>query len=142
MNALEQNMDLIDDHLVEYRSLLPLYYHFEYLGIKFECQIIEHDTPDQYYVNLTANIGYLPYSSENKKKRELILKNFSRLMVKKLITINHHCEMKFPVSTIIKGEISAKIVMETIFYTLLDAKEILEIIVKSMQEKHIDSSKQ
>lgn len=139
MNAFEQNLELIDDHLIDYKSKLPLFYNFEYHGINFDCQIINHDITDHYQVNLRAKIGHLPYSSENKNRRKFILKNFSHLMAKNLITINHHCEMKFPLSTVIKGDISAKIVMETIFYTLLDSKEILEIIANTMQSKTINN---
>lgn len=139
MNAFEQNLELIDDHLIDYKSKLPLFYNFEYHGINFDCQIINHEITDHYQVNLRAKIGHLPYSSENKNRRKFILKNFSHLMAKNLITINHHCEMNFPLSTVIKGDISAKIVMETIFYTLLDSKEILEIIANTMQSKTINN---
>lgn len=139
MNALEQNLELIEEHLIDYKSQLPLFYQFEYHGINFDCQIVNHDSPDHYYVNLTARIGYLPYSSENKNRRELILKNFSHLMAHNLITIDHHCDMKLPLNTMIKGDINAKTVMETICYTLLDANEVLEIISNTMNDKNINT---
>lgn len=139
MNALEQNLELIEEHLIDYKNQLPLLYQFEYHSINFDCQIVNHESPDHYYVNLTARIGYLPYSSENKKKRELILKNFSHLMAHNLITIDHHCGMKLPLNTMIKGDINAKIMMETICYTLLDAKEVLEIISNTIHDKNINT---
>ena len=74
MNGLEQRLELIDDYLVDYKSLLPLFYQFVYDGIIFDCQIIIHDIENSYHINLTAQIGYLPYSSENKTRREQILK--------------------------------------------------------------------
>lgn len=129
---------MIDDHNVDYETLLPLYYQFDYHGITFDCEVINSEYDGSYDVNLTAQIGYLPYSSENKERRALILKNFGQLMAHNLITRDHHCNLSFPVSTTIRGEINAKKVMETILYTLLDVKEVLEVIADTMHVMSIE----
>ena len=138
MNELNKHLRLIDDHMVDYEALLPLYYQFEYHGIPFDCQVIHLETEGAYNINLTANIGYLPYSSENKIRRQQILKDFGHLMAHKLIIIDHHCNLTFPLNTMVTGELNAKKVVETILYTLLDVKDILEIISNTMQVKNID----
>ncbi|MCC3860838.1 hypothetical protein [Pseudemcibacter aquimaris] len=138
MNGLDLHMDMVDDHNVDYETLLPLYYQFNYHGINFDCEVINSENYGSYDINLTAQIGYLPYSSENKSRREKILKNFSHLMAHNLITLDHHCNLTFPVSTTINGEINAKKVMETILYTLLDVKEVLEIIADTMNVLSIE----
>ena len=50
--------------------------------------------------------------------------------------------MKLTPSIAVRGEINAKVLMATIFYTLLDPKEILEIIadtiqINSLEEWHL-----
>lgn len=139
MNGIEQHLDMIDSYKVDYESLLPLYYDFEYFNIPFSCQVLNDDHESSYIINLTAKIGHLPYSSENKSQRQRMLKNFGHLMAHNLITMDHHCNMTFPVSTTITGEISAKRVMEAILYTILDVKEVLDIINDTMQYKSIEN---
>jgi hypothetical protein len=139
MNGLEQHMGVIDAHMVDYESLLPLYYDFEYFNIPFSCQIL-HDSYDKsYIINLTANVGYLPYSSENKSQRQRMLKNFAHLLSNNLIIKDRHSHLTFPINTTLTGDINAKKVMETILYTILDVKEVLDIINETMQYKSIEN---
>lgn len=133
MIGLKKNTEMIAANQVDYDSLLPLYYNFEFRQIPFECQVIAGENNGSYIVNISAQIGHLPYSCENQTKRKKILNNFNHLMHHKLITMDHHCNMTFPLKTTITGKINAKKVMETILYTLLDVQEVLDIIVNTMQ---------
>jgi hypothetical protein len=139
MNGIEQHMGVIDSHKVDYVTLLPLYYDFEYSNIPFDCQILHDEYDESYIINLIAKVGHLPYSSENKSQRQRILKNFSHLMAHNLILIDRHSSLTFPISTTLTGKINAKKVMEAILYTLLDVKEVIDIITETMQYKAIEN---
>lgn len=128
MKELEQYTKLVAANQVDYDTLLPLYYSFKFNDILFECQLLNHENGSSYILNLTADLGFLPYSSENINRRNALLKKLGQLMAQGTITIDHHCAMKFPLSTVIESELSAKTVMETILYTLLDSQELLRVI--------------
>lgn len=133
MKELEKYTKLAAANQVDYNTLLPLYYSFKFNNLLFECQILNHDDGTSYIVNLTANLGYLPYSSENKPRRQELLQELGKLMAQGKIIIDHHCSMTFPLTTVINGQLNAKIIMESILYTLLDAQEMLNIITKILK---------
>ncbi|MDG1707848.1 MAG: hypothetical protein P8H03_03760 [Emcibacteraceae bacterium] len=139
MKGIEQHMGVIDSHKADYITLLPLYYDFEYSNVSFDCQVLHDEYDRSYIINLIAKIGHLPYSSENKQQRQLILKNFSHLMAHNLIVKDRHSYLTFPISTTLAGDINARKVMETILYTLLDVKEVIDIINDTMQYKTIEN---
>lgn len=142
MENFKHFTDIIDNNDVDYDSLLPLYYNFDFNDLPFECQILADNNKNSYIVNLTADLGYLPYSCENKNKRHKILKNFQNLMSHNLIIIDHHCNMTFPINTSIKGDLSAKRMMEAILYTLLDVQEVLSIISSTLQKPNFANQQQ
>ncbi|MBT5187839.1 MAG: hypothetical protein HOH19_11510 [Kordiimonadaceae bacterium] len=139
------NLDLLNTSIAEnqndFDSMLPLYYQFKYNDLPFDCQIVHHENKQSYILNLTAKIGYLPYSAENQPLREKIINNLSNLIRLGVIVMDHHCNMTFPIKTIIKDEINANKLMETITYTLLDVQEVLTIILETMQVSKITSQK-
>ncbi|MDG1997071.1 MAG: hypothetical protein P8J14_11290 [Emcibacteraceae bacterium] len=142
MNGIEQHLGVIESHKVDYKSLLPLYYNFEHSNISFDCQVLHDEYDGSYIINLIAKIGHLPYSSENNLQRQNMLKNFSHLIAHNLILKDKHSHLTFPISTTFTGEINAKKVMEIILYTLMDVKEIIDIINDTMQYKAIENKTQ
>ncbi len=141
MINFDQFTSVVNDNNLDYESLLPLYYHFDFNKIPFECQILSRDDDNSYIVNLTAKLGFLPYSSENRQKRQKILKNFQNLMQHRLIIMDHHCNMTFPIETSITGQLNAKIMMEAIVYTLLDVEDILSIITNTLENPTAENKK-
>ena len=122
MKELEQYNELMSTNQAEYDSLLPLYNSFTFNDILYDCQILNHEDGSSYTLNLSANLGFLPYSSENHTRRSALLQKLGRLMAQGTITIDHHCAMKLPISSVINDELSAKVIMESILYTLLDSQ--------------------
>ncbi|MEZ5757008.1 MAG: hypothetical protein R3D86_02175 [Emcibacteraceae bacterium] len=124
MEKIEQFKTSFVSNQTDYEALLPLHYKFTYGAIPFACEILKDASGNSYILHLDADLGILPYSAENKLHRSQILKELGPLIVRGIITIDHHCRCRMPLKTHLGQEISAKIIMEAILYTLLDTRKI------------------
>ncbi|HPF46659.1 MAG: hypothetical protein KDF58_14490 [Alphaproteobacteria bacterium] len=136
MEKIEQFKKSFVSSQSDYEALLPLRYDFTYDTIPIACEILKDCSGNSYNIHLEADLGFLPYSAENKLHRAQILKELGPLMVQGKITIDHHCQLHMPIKTVLGQEISAKIIMEAILYTLLDTRKILEQIKSALGKSH------
>lgn len=133
MNTLEDHKTLLATQQINYEALLPLCYSFDYNGLPFECQLVRRDDDSTFMLHLTALLGHLPYSAENKPRRERLRTRLGPLMSQGKVTTDRHSKITFPLKTVISGDISANVIIEAILYTLLDAREILSAINDSLE---------
>ncbi len=134
MNLFNEHQALLADQQVDYKSLLPLHHEFEFQNIPFGCEV-DHDAGGAgLLMILTANLGFLPYSSENIVKRAQLLKGLGPLIARGQVTIDHHCSITMQISTIITEELDAKALVEAITYTLLDNRDALDQITRALAD--------
>ena len=129
MNALELKTSELSSKTNEIDNKLPLNYTFNHRGLPFDCYIDHDETDDRIIVKLTADLGHLPYSAENKAKRAEMLLKLGPLMAKGKISLDSHCKLSVIESTSMGDELCAKKLMECLLYTLLDIRDIIDVVV-------------
>ncbi len=108
MYGLEQKTAEIAENDINHDYLLPLNYSFKARNLEFDCNVSKRDNNGLIIINITTNLGYLPYSSENGAKREEILKAFGPLIARGKITIDHHCNLTMPLNTATDTELTVQ----------------------------------
>ncbi len=132
MNLFNEHQALIAQEQIDYESLLPLHYTFEFQGIPFSCDVDKDEAAHTLTLRLTADLGFLPYSSENIVKRNQLLKGLGPLIARGQVLIDHHCSINMQLTTLIYEELNAKVLIEAITYTLLDHREALDQICRNL----------
>lgn len=140
MSLFKEHQALIADQQVEYESLLPLRYNFQFQKIKFECLVERNNSNDNIVMNLTANLGILPYSSENIARRMELLSGLGPLIARGQVSIDHHCSISMSLKTILKKQFDAKGLIEAIVYTLLDVRGVISHVSNFIDAPKINNS--
>lgn len=128
MNLFNEHQAIIASEQVEYESLLPLRYTFKYQNIPFECDLAKSENADTIHMRLKADLGVLPYSSENMTRRTELLGGLGRLIARGQVAIDHHCSITMSFDTLLNNGLNAKNLVEAIVYTLLDARDTIKHI--------------
>ncbi|MCP5382648.1 MAG: hypothetical protein H6912_09800 [Kordiimonadaceae bacterium] len=138
MEKIEQFKTSVVSNPLDYESLLPLRYDIRHDTFRIACEILKDCTGNSYVIHLEFDLGILPYSAENKLRRTQILKELGPELVRGIITIDHHSRFRLPLKTHLGKEISAKLIMEAILYTLLDTRKLVEKIKTAFRETEYD----
>lgn len=125
MNFLKNHQSLIANERENYVNLLPLHYKFKFRNIDFDCDVKKSTDEEKIILLLTADLGILPYSSENIVRRTELLGGLGTLIARGLVNINNHCSISMSFKTIIDTDFNAKSLIEATVYTLLDARDVI-----------------
>lgn len=134
MNLFKEHQALIARQQLDYESLLPLTYNFKFRNINFDCAVVKNSNDGNILMNLTANLGILPYSSENIMRRTELLTGLARYIARGHVTIDHHCSISMSLTTIIKRHFDTNSLIEAIVYTILDARQTISHVSKYVED--------
>ncbi len=101
----------------------PSRFTFSWQNISFLGQILRSEKPGIFSMNLVANLGYIPFSSENKNRRESLLTAFTPSFIKGDYNLSVNSQIQMVLRTEFSGPVNARRLMEAIAYTLLDLRE-------------------
>ena len=128
MEALAQNVEFISENQTDFTDLLPLHYSFEYGGMPFDCTLVNNDDGCSFILDLTARLGYMPYSAEDKSRRNMIRSGLGPLMAQGKVSVDRQSNLTYSLKTIVSEKLCTRVLMESILFTLLDAKQTLSDI--------------
>lgn len=128
MAKLEQIAANVDGAGVDYRAKLPLTATFSWAGVEFTGQL--SDAGSRLVLIMIADIGKIPFSAENPKVRERMLKLAGA--AKRLHTGTFHITSKqrltyHDVATF-DGEVNIMTVLTTLAQRALKAKPAIEFV--------------
>ncbi|MCK5424556.1 MAG: hypothetical protein KAI89_04220 [Emcibacter sp.] len=108
----------------------PAQFKFIWHNIQFTGRILRSENEvDQYCLNLVADLGYIPFSSENFLLRKKLLKLFTPLFMKGDYSLSENSHIQMVLMTNFSGPANARRLVEVITYTLFD----LHVELKSIQ---------
>lgn len=125
-------MDNISDQLTSDRIFSPSRFHFSWRDIDFAGQFLHSKETDLYSVNLVANLGIIPFSSENKSLRKQLRGKFMPLFLRGDLTLSQNSSIQMVLLTEFSGPVSAKRLMEVITYTLMDHQDDLDMFQETI----------
>ncbi|WP_417624062.1 hypothetical protein [Paremcibacter congregatus] len=111
---------------------LPAHFKFDWHGIHFAGQVLPSQNGQNSSLNLVANLGYIPFSAENKERRRTLITTFTPLFMKGEYSLSTSSQIQMILLTEFTGSVSARRLMEVITLTLLDLQEDLKDIHKSI----------
>lgn len=111
----------------------PARFNFIWHNIPFAGQILHSKNNDgEFSLNLIANLGYIPFSSENFSQRKKLLKIFTPHFMKGDYRLSSNSQIQMILLTHFDGPVNAKRLVEVITYTLLDQNSELKSIQASI----------
>jgi len=105
-----------NDGRIESRSRFNFYWR----NIHFLGQILPSPKAHHFSISLVANLGYLPFSSEDFARRTKLLKIFTPLFMRGDYILAAGSKIQTTLMTSFKGPVNAKTLVEAITYTLLE----------------------
>ena len=108
-------------------------FNFIWHNIQFAGQLLHSKKEDnQFTINLVANLGYLPFSSENNAHRKKLIEAFTPQFMKGDYIMSQNSQIQMVVLTGFTGPVNAKRLVEVISITLLDHQAELKSIQASI----------
>lgn len=129
---LDSLLDEIANQITEDSIVFPSHFSFTRNNIHFAGQLLYTKENDLYCLNLVANLGYIPFSAEDKIRRKKLMVTFAPLFLKGDYILSQNSQIQMILITNFTGPANAKKIMEVITYTLLDMQENLKSIQKSI----------
>lgn len=101
----------------------PSRFTFSWQNINFSGQILRSESPGIFSMNLVANLGYIPFSSEDKTRRKDLLTTFTPSFIKGDYNLSMNSQIQMVLFTEFSGPVNAKRLMEAITYSLIDVRD-------------------
>ncbi len=101
----------------------PSRFTFSWQNINFSGQILRSERPGIFSMNLVANLGYIPFSSEDKTRRKELLTTFTPSFIKGDYNLSMNSQIQMVLFTEFSGPVNAKRLMEVITYSLIDVRD-------------------
>ncbi len=126
---LELLLDGVAKQITDNNIEFPSQFNFIWHNIQFSGQILDPKKGlDLFSINLTANLGYLPFSSENKAHRKKLFETFSSQLTNGEYILSPNSQIQIILQTQFSGPVDGKRLVEVISYTLLDQQAELKSI--------------
>lgn len=113
---------------------LPSHFKFNWHNINFAGQILPGKEENVLSINLVANLGFIPFSAEDKDRRRKLIDTFTPLFMKGDYSLSASSHIQMILLTDFAGPVNACRLMEAITLTLLDLQEDLKGIQKSIHQ--------
>ncbi len=110
----------------------PSRFTFIWQNIDFSGQILSSSQANQFTLNLVANLGYLPFSSEDNHRRKELLKIFTPHFTKGDYSLSIGSQIQTVLLTKFTGPLNAKRLLEVIIVTICDRQKELKAIQATM----------
>lgn len=110
----------------------PSRFTFIWYNINFSGQILPSDQINQFTLNLVANLGHLPFSSEDNHRRQKLLEVFTPHFMKGDYSLSLGSQIQTILLTEFTGPLNAKRLLEVITVTICDRQKELKAIQISM----------
>ena len=110
----------------------PSRFTFIWHNIKFSGQILPSSLTNQFTLNLVANLGHIPFSSEDNHRRQKLLKLFTPHFMKGDYSLSLGSQVQTVLLTKFTGPLNAKRLLEVITVTICDLQKELKAIQTSM----------
>lgn len=118
-------------------QLTAVHFSFPWNGVPFACQLMSAKDSDKMTLNLVADLGHIPYSGENRDRRQELLKVFLPLVSKGNYVINARNHIQMIINTDFANvnpnrRTTARQILDVITITLLDIKEELRETLQTL----------
>jgi len=123
---LNNLLDDIASHLTGKTISFPSHFTFTWRDILFAGQLLHHQEQDNYSISLVAELGYIPFSAEDRIRRQSLLSSLTPHFRTGDCSLSRHSQIQMVLQTRFNGPANAKRLIEVITYTLLDQQNTLE----------------
>ncbi len=111
---------------------IPARFNFVWQNTHFSGQILPAGEEHRFSLNLVVDLGYIPFSAEDKIRRKKLLEIFFPLFLNGEYTLSVNSRIQMTILTDFTGPVNARRLIETITFTLLDLQPDLTSAQASM----------
>lgn len=127
-HPIKKILDDVASQITDGTIQFPSKFHFTWYNIDFSGQILHSKATGIFSIKLLASLGHIPFSAEDKPRREKLLEKFTPLFIKGEYKLSNNSQIQMVMQTDFTGPFEAKRLMAALTYSLLDLQEDLNNI--------------